>query len=74
MDDLFGYEFDSETMDLVLIEYGSGNQPCPMIDMLVDTLKRYREGGKQTIQVQHVNVNEGGQALVGNVKTGGADG
>lgn len=39
----------------------------------LDTLKKYRTGGKQTIQVQHVNVNSGGQAVVGNVK-GGADG
>jgi hypothetical protein len=35
----------------------------------VDTLKKYRTGGKQTIQVQHVNVNEGGQAVVGSVNT-----
>jgi hypothetical protein len=34
----------------------------------VETLKKYRTGGKQTIQVQHVNVNEGGQAIVGDVK------
>jgi len=39
----------------------------------VDTLKRYRDGGKQTIQIQHVNVNDGGQAVVGNV-LGGSDG
>jgi len=36
----------------------------------VETLKKYRTGGKQTIQVQHVNVNEGGQAVVGNVNKG----
>jgi|LWDU01.1.fsa_nt_gi hypothetical protein len=40
----------------------------------VETLKRYRTGGKQTIQVQHVNVNEGGQAIVGNIKGGKGDG
>ena len=40
----------------------------------VETLKRYRTGGKQTIQVQHVNVNEGGQAIVGNIKGGGGNG
>ena len=34
----------------------------------VETLKKYRTGGNQTIQVQHVNVNEGGQAIVGDVK------
>jgi len=40
----------------------------------VEALKRYRTGGKQTIQVQHVNVNEGGQAVVGNIKGGGGNG
>ena len=36
----------------------------------MEALNKYRTGGKQTIQVQHVNVNEGGQALVGNVNKG----
>jgi hypothetical protein len=39
----------------------------------VETLSRYRNKGKQTIQVQHVNVEAGGQAVVGNVN-GGANG
>jgi hypothetical protein len=30
-------------------------------------LKRYRTGGEQKVTVQHVSVNEGGQAIVGNV-------
>ena len=33
----------------------------------VEALKRYRSAGEQTIKVQHVTVNEGGQAIVGNV-------
>jgi len=37
----------------------------------MEALKRLRMGGKQTIQVQHVHVNEGGQAIVGDVKGGG---
>ena len=32
-------------------------------------LKRYRSGGEQRMVVQHVNVAEGGQAIVGNVST-----
>lgn len=39
----------------------------------VETLKRYRSTGEQSIRVQHVTVNEGGQAIVGNVRTGGGD-
>lgn len=35
------------------------------------TLNRIRTGGQQTVTVQHVNVGAGGQAVVGNVQTGG---
>ena|ERR1700730_13228319 len=37
----------------------------------VDALKRYRSGGEQTVRVEHVTVNEGGRAIVGNVSHGG---
>ncbi len=33
----------------------------------MDALKRYQTGGEQKVTVQHVSVNEGGQAIVGNV-------
>ena len=31
----------------------------------VEALKRYRSRGDQTVRVEHVTVNEGGQAIVG---------
>jgi len=37
----------------------------------VEALKRYRTGGQQNVTVKHVQVNEGGQAIVGNVHHGG---
>ena len=37
----------------------------------MEALKRYRTGGEQRVTVQHVNVSEGGQAIVGNVSTPG---
>ena len=37
----------------------------------VEALKKYRSSGEQNIKVQHVTVNEGGQAIVGNVQAGG---
>jgi hypothetical protein len=37
----------------------------------VEALKRYRTGGEQKVTVEHVTVNEGGQAIVGNVTHGG---
>ncbi len=36
----------------------------------VEALKRYRTGGEQKVTVEHVTVNEGGQAIVGNVSHG----
>jgi hypothetical protein len=33
----------------------------------LEALKRYRTGGEQRVTVQHVTVNEGGQAIVGSV-------
>ena len=33
----------------------------------MEALKRYRTGGEQKVTVQHVSVNDGGQAIVGNV-------
>ena len=33
----------------------------------MEALKRYRTGGEQKVTVQHVSVQEGGQAIVGNV-------
>ncbi len=35
--------------------------------MQLETLKRYRSTGEQKVTVEHVTVNQGGQAIVGNV-------
>jgi hypothetical protein len=35
--------------------------------MQLEALKRYRTGGEQRVTVQHVTVNDGGRAIVGNV-------
>lgn len=37
----------------------------------VEALRKHRTGGKQTVVVQHMNVSDGGQAIVGNVQHGG---
>ena len=37
----------------------------------VEALRKHRNGGKQTVTVQHVNVAGGAQAVIGNVQTGG---
>ena len=35
----------------------------------VEALRRLKNGGSQLVRVEHVHVNEGGQALIGNVKS-----
>ncbi|MDD4617106.1 MAG: hypothetical protein PHW76_08370 [Alphaproteobacteria bacterium] len=39
--------------------------------MQMETLQRCRGHGQQTVRVEHVTVNAGGQAIVGNVQSGG---
>ncbi len=41
--------------------------------MQVEVLRRLRNGGQQFVRVEHVHVNEGGQAVIGNVKKGGTE-
>lgn len=51
-----------------------GNTAARLMSAFQDgaaTLQRLRTGGKQTVTVQHVNVESGGQAVVGTVQTGG---
>ena len=36
--------------------------------MQVEVLRRLRNGGQQFVHVEHVHVNDGGQAVIGNVK------
>lgn len=37
----------------------------------IEALKKYRSNGHQKVTVEHVTVNEGGQAIVGSVDQGG---
>ena len=37
----------------------------------MEALRKYRNGGEQKVTVQHVNVNDNAQAVIGDVKTGG---
>ncbi|MDY0281664.1 MAG: hypothetical protein RBR35_14020 [Salinivirgaceae bacterium] len=38
--------------------------------MQLEALRRYRTGGEQRVVVQHIDIREGGQAIVGNVDKG----
>ena len=45
-----------------------------MFAMQVEVLRRLRNGGQQFVRVEHVYVNDGGQAVIGNVKKPDAQG
>jgi hypothetical protein len=47
------------------------NKLARTFTMQMTALKNYRTGGQQKITVQHVNVEDGGQAIVGNIQGGG---
>jgi hypothetical protein len=34
----------------------------------VEVLRRLRNGGQQFVRVEHVHINDGGRAVIGNVK------
>src|SRR5262249_12906930 len=43
------------------------NKSTRTLVAVMESLKRYRSGGQQTVTVQHVHVSEGEQAIVGHV-------
>src|SRR6056297_658136 len=61
----------SETIPQVQAHYTGYNKLTRTFAAQVEALRKHRTGGKQTVTVQHVNVEDGGQAIVGHVETGG---
>ncbi|WP_299899962.1 hypothetical protein [uncultured Ruegeria sp.] len=61
----------TETIPQAQLHYTGFNKLSRTFAAQVETLRKHRNGGKQTVTVQHVNVEDGGQAIVGNVETGG---
>jgi hypothetical protein len=62
------------TEDLVVQEHHERNfnKLTRTFAAQVEALKRYRSSGEQKVRVEHVTVNEGGKAIVGNVTHRGA--
>ncbi len=54
--------------NLAVIE-GIYNKLARTFTTQMEALRKHRHGGKQTVTVQHVNVSDGGQAIVGHVAT-----
>jgi hypothetical protein len=63
----------TRTIPGVQAHYTGFNKLARSFAAQVEARRKHRTGGKQTVTVQHVNVEEGGQAIVGNVKAGGRD-
>jgi hypothetical protein len=61
----------TESIPQVQAHYVGFNKLARTFAAQVEALRKHRNGGKQTVVVQHVNVSEGGQAIVGNVQHGG---
>jgi hypothetical protein len=53
------------------LHYTGFNKLARTFTAQIEALRKHRNGGKQTVTLQLVNVEEGGQAIVGNVEAGG---
>jgi hypothetical protein len=62
---------NADNIPQVQAHYVGFNKLARTFATQAEALRKHRNGGKQTVVVQHVNVSDGGQAIVGNVQTGG---
>jgi hypothetical protein len=61
----------SDNLPQLEAHYTGYNKLARTFAAQVEALRKHRTGGKQTVVVQHVNVGDGGQAIVGSVQAGG---
>lgn len=61
----------TENVEQVKTHYAGYTKLARVYVAQMEALRKHRTGGKQTVTVQHVNVEDGGQAIVGNVDAGG---
>ena len=61
---------DGQTVEGVEMNINRSTKLMRTFTAQLETLQKYRNKGQQTIKVQHVTVNDGGQAVVGNVAGG----
>ena len=62
---------NSESIDQVTAHYAGYTKLARSYAAQVETLRKHRNGGKQTVRVERVNVESGAQAIVGDVSHGG---
>ncbi len=63
-----------ETLPQLEVQERTVNKLMRTFATQTEALRKYRSGGQQHVEVRHVHVNEGGQAIIGNVSRGGGDG
>lgn len=61
---------NATTLEQVKAHYSGYTKMARTYTAQMEALRKHRNGGKQTVTVQHVNVEGGGQAIVGNVRSG----
>ena len=61
----------ADNLPQVEAHYTGFNKLARTFAAQVEALRKHRNGGKQVVLVQHVNVADGGQAIVGHVQAGG---
>ena len=61
---------NTENIPQVQAHYTGFNKLARTFAAQVEALRKHRTGGEQRVTVQHVNVSDGGQAIVGNLNTG----
>ena len=62
---------NAETIPQVQAHYSGFNKLARTYAAQVEALRKHRNGGSQTVRVEHVTIEAGAQAVVGNVQTGG---
>ncbi len=56
-----------QTIDAMNLAFNSANKLARTYTMQMEALNRYRGKGQQKITVEHVSINSGGQAIIGNI-------
>jgi hypothetical protein len=69
--DWLGRAARTERVDFANVYLNGASKLLTRHHETLESLLKYRRKGEQRVQVEHVHVNAGGQASVGNVSTGG---
>lgn len=68
--DLLGRSMRTDRVDFANVYLNGASKLLARHHETLDTLLKYRRKGEQKVHVEHVHVNSGGQAIVGNVTSG----